>query len=142
MTNDIENLIVRLRKNAREVYSGGGYLYVEVAPEDAIAAADALEASEAEVLRQRDINRRAEIQYQELEAERDALRTENRKLLDKLETAMGVSEENDALRTVLDEIRALEPTWPHGMYGSPDDMFSRRSLNRILSGAIDTKEKP
>jgi hypothetical protein len=52
-----------------------------------------------------------------------------------------VEAERDALRTALEEIRALPPSWVRGMYGAPDDMYAGRALDRILSRAIDTKEE-
>ena len=32
----------------------------------------------------------------------------------------------------IERVRALQPTWTQGMYGSPDDMFSRTGLARAL----------
>lgn len=119
--------------------------------------ADALEASEAEVLRQRDINRRAELQYQELEAEcvtereradsiqaaldgfRGVARGDNEYLIGRVEKAEA---QRDALRTQLDAVEALRLKWN----GDPSYPITKAAagaqLNAILSRAIDTKEKP
>ena len=89
MTDDITKLIAEARS-----WGAPGAPAVDLIHR----LADALEAEH-----QRAVNAevRAVAQTNEAHrawAERDALRTENRKLIDKLETAMGVSEENDALR--------------------------------------------
>lgn len=65
-------------------------------------------------------NKRAEQAEAELQ---DAFRTDIPSLKD----------ERDELRAVITDLRSLEPTWHRGMYGSPDDMYSRISIHRILS---------
>lgn len=50
--------------------------------------------------------------------------------------------EADHLRARLAAVEALEPTWHRGMYGCPDDMFSRRSLRAALTTPRETDEMP
>lgn len=40
-----------------------------------------------------------------------------------------------AAEAALDRVREITPTWHRGMYGSPDDMISRTSLNRAIGTA-------
>jgi hypothetical protein len=41
-------------------------------------------------------------------------------------------DEVDQLRAKVAAVEALEPTWHRGMYGCPDDMFSRHDLTAAL----------
>lgn len=43
-------------------------------------------------------------------------------------------DEVESVRAVIAALDKGEPTWPRGMCGSPDDMFSRRDLRSIISG--------
>lgn len=136
MTTDIKKLIAEARELQREVSRATTLRHGTDDGSNVIGRlADALEASltqleaehqqaeEWQVLWEKAAN--AVLSFQ---AERDALRDENRKLIDKLETAMGVSEENDALRAAI--WGALNSGWVLP--------FEIRS---ILSRAIDTKEE-
>jgi hypothetical protein len=46
-----------------------------------------------------------------------------------------LEQENARLATALARVRALEPTWHRGMYGTPDDMFARIQITRALDDA-------
>lgn len=41
--------------------------------------------------------------------------------------------ERDRYRAALDRVNALEPMWPRGMYGCPQDMFGRSQITRALN---------
>lgn len=143
MTTDIKKLIAEARELQREVSRATTLRHGTDDGSNVIGRlADALEASltqleaehqqaeEWQVLWEKAAN--AVLSFQ---AERDALRDENRKLIDKLETAMGVSEENDALHDVTDDVR---------LYCENQGDKFRYHAERILgflSRAIDTKEE-
>ena len=38
----------------------------------------------------------------------------------------------DRYRAAIDRVRALEPMWPRGMYGCPQDMFGRAQIAAAL----------
>lgn len=116
MTEDIEKWVADLR--ARAAIS-------EEATDAMNAADDALGAAQSEIIRQRGINRRAELQYRELEAEREAILAAVRPVLD----AWNIP----GIRPDYHELvkRDLRVSWPM-LYTALHD----------LSRAIDTKEKP
>lgn len=143
MTDDIKKLIAEARKYGPESMSS--QLIRKLA--------DALEAehhrAEAYKRAKSENDERFMIERDQARAERDALRTENRKLIDKLETAMGVSEENDALRTAIQGalMTLLSPfpgrkIRPGSRVGPHDWVTAAEEARNILSRAIDTKEKP
>lgn len=43
--------------------------------------------------------------------------------------------EFDAVARIVDAFTTAYPTWYRGMYGCPDDMFSRQDVMRIIRGA-------
>lgn len=49
-------------------------------------------------------------------------------------TVLALLDEMEALRWQVERVRNLGPTWHRGMYGCPDDMFSRRDLRAALDG--------
>lgn len=129
MTTDIKKLIAEARELQREVSRATTLRHGTDDGSNVIGRlADALEAEHQQAEEWRVLWEKAANAVLSFQAERDTLRAENRKLIDKLETAMGVSEENDALRAAIWE--ALNSGWVLP--------FEIRS---ILSRAIDTKEE-
>lgn len=47
----------------------------------------------------------------------------------------------EAAEATLERVRALEPTWHKGMYGCPQDMFSRDSIRAALAPVTEEGDK-
>jgi uncharacterized protein YciI len=49
------------------------------------------------------------------------------------DVVLGLLDRLDAAEAKVARVEALEPTWHRGMYGCPDDMFSRSALRAALT---------